>query len=794
MDAANPTDGLSPSPTPPPQMIESIVSSENPTATSVSRTENIESEEDTMTTGDFEKLNLNRSEVSGQPQSEQPTVSEQPSVSEPKDRKNRTQSESYKEFETFEDGKRRTVRTSFTERKEISHKVQRSVYGDASDATTSLGQKEFTELPRIRPRLIDMTRPGSKDSDERLPRTAVINVKPTDSAAYQERVIDTMPRSTPAGDVREIPTNRIGSVRSRIAVPANSVVSAQLHENMKKQYELEIAYWKNLSAGSEPLGEDQTSRDMLHRRIIMLESDLRDSKNVSEMVSDDLQNLRKQYEYVVNRTLQLESINRSLQDKIREYKSTHKKMIRDLQDKETLMEKLREAHSREKRNQLVRAEMEEEYSRLARDYEILRQTYNRKEQQIHGFFTERAELYRKLDELDYDKQQLETQLSTRSKRSARSSRMSEGRIPSYRYGHLPRTLQMEEQRHEDDTYALNTEISSQINPPQSKSATLPGWKFETKEETQPKPDEGPNPVQQTGGLDPSGVNTEQTLTPNDHNTEQLNVDTAKPSVEEIIPTTADGVEQQKPKEKTNGLNISPGVASEPHLPSAPYYKHPVLERRSGTDSPDDELYGYPGPLPPRQTRDFEETSIRHHRSVVLRRSNVRKRVDADSPYPLDSHTDSYRRLSRQRRPSSAYGYSYPLVGDFEIYRNPLPPRSTTSIGRLPSTDYLLRSPDREYSRSQRSPVRRWHLKYPDTPDPFKYELKRPSRLELAHMEDELNRLRREKRHLEKQYYSTHSVRYNTHSYSRHDELWESLTRISQDIRDLQARITAAKNA
>ncbi|KAA3672235.1 uncharacterized protein DEA37_0010629, partial [Paragonimus westermani] len=277
MDAANPTDGLSPSPTPP-QMIESIVSSENPTATSVSRTENIESEEDTMTTGDFEKLNLNRSEVSGQPQSEQPTISDQPSVSEPKDRKNRTQSESYKEFETFEDGKRRTVRTSFTERKEISHKVQRSIYGDASDATTTLGQKEFTELPRIRPRLIDVTRPGSKDSDEHLPRTAVINVKPTESAAYQERVIDTMPRTTPGGDVREIPTNRIGSVRSRIAVPANSVVSAQLHENMKKQYELEIAYWKNLSAGSEPLGGDQTSRDMLHRRIIMLESDLRDSK------------------------------------------------------------------------------------------------------------------------------------------------------------------------------------------------------------------------------------------------------------------------------------------------------------------------------------------------------------------------------------------------------------------------------------------------------------------------------------------------------------------------------------
>ncbi|KAF6770569.1 hypothetical protein AHF37_10542 [Paragonimus kellicotti] len=312
-------------------------------------------------------------------------------------------------------------------------------------------------------------------------------------------------------------------------------------------------------------------------------------------------------------------------------------------------------------------------------------------------------------------------------------------IPSYKYGHLPRTLQMEQQIHEDDTYAMNTEISSQINPPQSKSATLPGWKFEVKGDTQPKEVEGSNPVEQSGGLDPSGVTTEQTLTQNEHNTAELNVDTAKPSAEEIIPTTTEGVEQQRPKEKTDGLNTSPGVASEPNLPSVPYYRHPVLDRRSGTDSPDDELYGYPG-------------------------------ADTDSPYPLDLHADTYRRLSRQRRPSSAYGYTYPLTGDFEIYRNPLPPRSTTSIGRLPSTDYLLRSPDREYSRSQRSPVRRWHLKYPDTPDPFKYELKRPNRLELAHMEDELNRLRREKRHLEKQYYSTHSVRYNTQSYSRHDEL------------------------
>lgn len=71
---------------------------------------------------------------------------------------------------------------------------------------------------------------------------------------------------------------------------------------------------------------------------------------------------------------------------------------------------LRETQTQVKRMERYVEKLEDERSMLVKDYEILRQSHNRKEHQLQGYTTERAELLRRLDILEYEKQQLELQL------------------------------------------------------------------------------------------------------------------------------------------------------------------------------------------------------------------------------------------------------------------------------------------------------------------------------------------------------------------------------------------------
>ncbi|CAH8558987.1 unnamed protein product [Dicrocoelium dendriticum] len=132
--------------------------------------------------------------------------------------------------------------------------------------------------------------------------------------------------------------------------------------------------------------------------------------SVSETVSIELQTLRREYESLVQKTAELESAKRNADLRYRDCKSSNKRLQTELQEKNTLIEKLRETYSKDKRTQYLFDEMKAEHTRLVRDYEILRQTYNQKEQQVQSMLMEQAELQRKLDACECERRQLEHRL------------------------------------------------------------------------------------------------------------------------------------------------------------------------------------------------------------------------------------------------------------------------------------------------------------------------------------------------------------------------------------------------
>lgn len=150
-------------------------------------------------------------------------------------------------------------------------------------------------------------------------------------------------------------------------------------------------------------------------------------------------------------------------------------------------------------------------------------------------------------------------------------------------------------------------------------------------------------------------------------------------------------------------------------------------------------------------------------------------VDYHTSRSVDVRGDAYVRSSRYRRPTSAYGYvsSRYTTRDIEVFPSPLPPRSTTSLGRSAFVEHV-RSPDREFSRMHRSPMRRANPSYTPystmSPDPFRYEPIKASRPEVSQLEAQLDSLKREKRRLEKQYNATQTASTLTDNLRRREEL------------------------
>lgn len=701
----------------------------------------------------------------------------EPSNINPEDNVHRTESSTQEEHVTTEDGKHTKVRTSTSEVKEVSHSVHRTVHRGGSEIP-NFDMPEFPEFSPSRPYpdnvFIDGRSPMSKPNPVRVIR----DYAPSTSA---DRVSATARVSQLNDQPLNIPV-KVTPIRSAIPGIPGPFVSMQAYTDLKNTYEDEIGRLKSSTSESHVVRDKETTKEILQRRIIILESDLKDSKHVSEMLSEDLQTLRKQYEAMVNRNLQTENNNRLLQQRLHELKSVNKKMHREANERGQLLDRLREAYNRERNTQRILNEMEEEHSKLVRDYDVLRQTYNRKEQQIHEFSTERAELYHKLDVLGYEKQQLERVLgrpkSTSASRGHEESRTSRGYSES---GSLRRrfykssTLNSSDQpTREDGVFPpVLPDFPNQPFPePDTQLVVDIGFKPDESQGTETKPDES----QTSPDNEPK---TETEKGPDDV-TEVVRPSPSKPQASQPLPEDSD-----KPGYGTDGTFHSTEQDEDPTAVPEEYCRT-TTKRGSRNESIDDEFHSYSYMSNMGDTR-----TQRAYRNSLLRKNVSRQSSSVPYTPGFDTRTESYQRPTYRRRPLSAYGFNMPVhhtAQDPDVFRSPLPPRSSTSVGRLHPGDYVARSSElSEYTRVHRVPLRRPQFSAgPLSPDPFKYDTARQTREEIAHIEFAISKLKREKRRLEKEQYAGQLGR------SRTNELSDMITRIRLDIYDLQSRLALLK--
>lgn len=181
----------------------------------------------------------------------------------PDNQTERVQTTTETEYETVEGGKKKHVKSSLTEMKEVSHRVHRTLYNDSPDST-SANVSEFSEIPRARPRIPVKT---SSDSGQKLPRTPVMPTIRVSSArpVFVERTIDTG-RSTTEQRSKTLPSGLSG------------FVPVQLHEEVKRSYERELAELKNMQSSVSNADLKAESKEEMTRQILQLETDLQDSK------------------------------------------------------------------------------------------------------------------------------------------------------------------------------------------------------------------------------------------------------------------------------------------------------------------------------------------------------------------------------------------------------------------------------------------------------------------------------------------------------------------------------------
>ncbi|CAH8558973.1 unnamed protein product [Dicrocoelium dendriticum] len=165
------------------------------------------------------------------------------------------------------DDSQTTVRTRVNETKEISHKVFRTFVSDSKDSM-SFVMPEYSELPHMRGKVVsngqeDLTRVFSTDFIDHSPRSSREETK-TRSVDRHER--------------RYIPVTRISSSKPEVKSKDSDTVPMEEYENMKRQCELEIAYWKRMCNEIHNGGDQLLANEPLRRHIVNLEAELRDSK------------------------------------------------------------------------------------------------------------------------------------------------------------------------------------------------------------------------------------------------------------------------------------------------------------------------------------------------------------------------------------------------------------------------------------------------------------------------------------------------------------------------------------
>ncbi|CAL8078850.1 unnamed protein product [Calicophoron daubneyi] len=699
---------------------------------------------------------------------------------------------------------------SSKESRHMSRTTKTTHQGDSTDST-SANISEFIDFPKNRPGIPSFGRSGAQG----LPRTPIVSTEQmsdSGSRSYVVPVVDVRSQSKPHSLTVKL-RNRDEDLPLNLDFPSENVVPLQVHEDMKRSYEAEIASLKGLKAG-EPQSEDQESTESLRRRIIALESDLKSARSSVSKLTDERRSVRKQCESWMSKAADLENSNRMLQDKAREFRSMNRKMVRDLEDRESTVDKLREAYGREKRLLKILNKTGEEYNMLARDYEILRQSYNRKEQQLYGYSSEKAELLRRLDAAEYERSQTEHELRE-LKRRIKNGKYRGGSL-SHRRGNTYSDLSTSSKRHSTMPYGQYTSDFQTIFSKRVEETEL-GAESPSVGTAEPKYiRNGDDTLNTPDWQQESYVNTaegEGEMSP-DIERVQSSKQSATPLIasgrvrsetfKNIKPNSMSedqrgaGAKDDQYENKPDGLSSSPAPSPErttgdENSPERPRVQSKVT-RKEFFDAPNGTEGG------DRRYRaqvsvnvgggSYDEDLVRGPRSSLFRRSR-----ESFSPrLSPDYLRTSPSRSPRRRRPASAYDFTSPRYSsrDYEIYPSPLPQRSTTSFAKLHSYDM---SPDREYSMLTRSPSRKQRAKgkyvlY--SPDPLRYESGSVSHGNIQQLQEKIDYLQREKRMLENDYFGMQLSRASGVSSRTHEEMSGTLKRLNSEIQRNKARLSSAR--
>ncbi|CAH8481700.1 unnamed protein product [Heterobilharzia americana] len=172
-------------------------------------------------------------------------------------------------------------------------------------------------------------------------------------------------------------------------------------DEFKRNCERATKEWENLVSMRD--GTKLTEDVMLHR-IAELESNVKEAENLLKLFSAEIREVRATADYWSKKTTNLEKSYHSLHGKVKDYrtnaKQSEQEYLRAIEEREYILQSLREAETREQNLSSLLQRVEDEYNTLSRDIRILERAHAKKDRQLQNLLFEKNELSRKIQNLE----------------------------------------------------------------------------------------------------------------------------------------------------------------------------------------------------------------------------------------------------------------------------------------------------------------------------------------------------------------------------------------------------------
>nr|CAH8827741.1 unnamed protein product [Trichobilharzia regenti] len=313
---------------------------------------------------------------------------------------------------------KKIIRSSITETEEVKEKSFKS-YFDASSSGFTQTPEEISDLTKTRiPHAKYPSYSSSTSSYQYHHHVENVSKKPEDHMnngnVTSHKVISSVTKVTP--ETSTIHMNDCESIsRPQISVPikvrrapqdvrvvhsSNSSSLTRLDE-FKRNCERAAKEWENIISSKD---SNKLSEEVMLQRIAELESNVKEAENLLKLFSAEIREVRATADYWSKKTTNLERSYHNLHGKVKDYranaKQSEQEYIRAMEEREYILQSLREAEVREQNLSNLLQRVEEEYSTLSRDIRILERSHAKKDRQLQNLLLEKNELSRKIKHLE----------------------------------------------------------------------------------------------------------------------------------------------------------------------------------------------------------------------------------------------------------------------------------------------------------------------------------------------------------------------------------------------------------